>query len=53
MLKTLIKQHDSIEREVFDDKEVDLQTKEKYFEAIFRACCQTMIVNTHVSLKML
>ena len=41
ILKTLIKQHDAIEREIFDDKEVDLQTKEKYLEGIFHACCQS------------
>ena len=41
ILKTLIKQHDAIERETFDEKEVDLQTKEKYLEGIFHACCQS------------
>ena len=41
ILKTLIKQHDVIEREIFDDKEVDLQIKEKYLEGIFHACCQS------------
>ena len=40
ILKTIIKQHDAIKREIFDDKEVDLQTKEKYLEGIFHACCQ-------------
>ena len=40
-LKTLIRQLEAIEKEIFNGKEVDLLTKEKYSEGIIHTCCKS------------
>ena len=41
LLKTIMKQNEAIEHENYDDREINLQTKEKYTEGIAHACCQS------------
>ena len=40
-LKTLIRQLEANEKEIFNGKEVDLLTKEKYSEGIIHTCCKS------------